>query len=103
MARESKGGPLDGENVGASESGPVRVYRLADGRALMLPGTRRPASADALEVLADIQQVVQRMTRDRDVLDELVNEARDNYRLPWSLVGFSVGTTAEAARQRWTA
>jgi hypothetical protein len=82
----------------------VEIRKSSDGVAVALPrsgSSKRRLNGDALDVLADVQGVVRRIQRDRATLDELVAEAR-KYGCPWTLLGFSVGTTAEAARKRWT-
>jgi len=81
----------------------VEVAKTAEGLPVLLPRTAgaRRLGGEKLEVLADVQAVARRIEEARERLDALVAEARD-LGVPWSLIGFSVGTTGEAARQRWT-
>lgn len=96
--------PLDSaEHIGSDDyDGPVALRRLPDGRALLLPhaGGGRQLHSDALDVLADMQTTVRRLQSQRTALDVLVDQARQ-VGVAWHLIGFSVGTTGEAARQRW--
>lgn len=110
MAKQSKAQPVDplGAELRIGDvtyDGMVEIRKLPDGRAVMLPsaGTgpgRRRLNLDALDVLADIQREVREIAARRDRLDALVDEARETG-TPWHLIGFSVGTTGEGARQRW--
>ena len=91
------------ERIGVEDpGGPVTLRRLPDGRAVLLPsaGGGRKLGFDGLDIVADIQATVRRLQAEREALDELVQQARE-VRVPWHLIGFSVGTTPQAAQQRW--
>jgi hypothetical protein len=79
--------------------GPVNVTMASDGRAVLLPSSFEPAYGD-VDLLADVQASVRAIRRQRDQLDAAVMHARVAG-LSWATIGFSVGTTGEAARQRW--
>jgi hypothetical protein len=102
MAKMSKDALGEDVALGADTGGPVEIRRLPDGRAMMLPVSPygRKLNVEAVEVLADIQGVMRDMITLREELDVLIEQAR-MCRAPWALIGFSVGTTGEAARKRW--
>jgi hypothetical protein len=67
----------------------------------------RPASFDRLrphtvDVLAELQRTVAARRRLADYIAHLVPEAREAG-ASWAQIGWSVGTSGEAARQRWGA
>lgn len=103
MPTTSTPDPLSSDvRLGVEDGGPVAVRRLPDGRALLLPAVTRgrQLSPDGLDVLADVQGSVRRLQAERQALDELVGVAREAG-VSWNLIGFSVGITAQSARERW--
>lgn len=50
--------------------------------------------------VADVQRISMHLREVREELDEAVRLAREDG-ISWHLIGWSVGTTAEGARQRW--
>lgn len=107
--RAPKTAPEDDEttaasNIGTDDSEPVTVRRTLEGHGYFTPV--QPAavgrlSTEAAELLAELQDVV--ITR-RELLlqvDELVEGLRE-HGVSWGLIGWSVGTSSEAARKRWS-
>lgn len=91
--------------VGAVDPGEdVRVYlsESVDGhrQAVALPASIRRLSGERLDVIHEVQDVARQMELLRAQLDQLVPEARE-LGVSWAAIGFSVGLTGEAARQRW--
>jgi acetylornithine/succinyldiaminopimelate/putrescine aminotransferase len=82
----------------------VSLATTFGGAALALPITpaaMRKLSAPAAIKLNDLQNVVRRRLELLDEMDELVGQLRA-VGVSWNLIGWSVGTTSEAARQRWS-
>ena len=80
----------------------VRVAEGVDGSrsAVLLPASARRLNGEQTEVLSQMQHRAIAAGRIRRELDDLAVEARD-VGISWSLIGWSVGLTGEAARQRW--
>lgn len=83
-----------------SIGGDVAFIRLDGGGMLMLPTAVRRLDDEGLDLVAHLQSVVARISEDQYHLDGLVAAAREGG-LSWAVIGWSVGTTGEAARQRW--
>jgi hypothetical protein len=88
------------------EGGPVAVRRTHDGRAFFQPADAlNPRALERLDgdqqhVLAAIQTNAMQIRMATEDLDQHVALARE-MGVSWHLIGWSVGTTGEAARQRW--
>ena len=82
---------FDGEDVlvMADANGPTIVPRSLE----KLRGEDRAVMAEVMRAAAAVMQA-------QAALSELVADARDRG-VSWSAIGWSVGTTGEAARQRW--
>jgi len=88
--------------------GPVAVRRLAlnesvqDGRAaaFFAPRAYKRLTDEGQQVLASLQRIAAQIHEMQAHLDEHVLDARD-LGASWDLIGWSVGTTGEGARQRW--
>ena len=80
----------------------IGVTRLPDGRHVVLPESLTRLAGHDLEIAADLQHVAAELRRLDDHRTALVREARDSG-LSWNAIGWCVGTTGEAARQRFGA
>lgn len=86
-----------------TEGGVVSVYDPESGRAYFAPlepAGLKKLSPQAAQVLSELQSIV---IHRRDLameLEERVQVLRD-LGVSWQLIGWSVGTSGEAARQRW--
>lgn len=81
------------------DDGPVTIVR-GGGFAAYMPGSVAKLDGDTIAMLRELQRHVMEMERMRARMDDLVLSAR-MHGASWSAVGWSVGTTSEAARQRW--
>jgi hypothetical protein len=94
--------------IGLHNDGPVYVHRLAlndsvqDGRAaaFFAPRAYKRLTQEGQAVLAGLQEISAQIHQMQGHLDEHVLEAREAG-ASWDLIGWSVGTTGEGARQRW--
>lgn len=93
--------PIDrcGAELEPGEAG-VALLRTADGRALFVPSSVSKLRGVQAELVVDIQDQAARVHEAQADLDRLIAEARDEG-VSWVAVGFSVGMTAQGARQRW--
>lgn len=78
----------------------VAVSRTASGAAYFRPRSIMNLSAEAAQVVAALQRAAIHRAEVDASIDELVLELRD-LGASWAAIGWSVGTTGEAARQRW--
>jgi hypothetical protein len=89
---------------GIGERGAVEIVRSADGEAFFRPAIRPRAwdrmGGEGRSMLAGVQRIASQIHEMQGHLGEHVMEARD-LGASWDLIGWSVGTTGEAARQRW--
>jgi hypothetical protein len=93
--------PVDVGNDDESEvSDGVAVMRTRLGRGVLLPRSLQGLSGDAAEAVADLQSCALEIHEKQRALEVFVHEAR-GYGVSWAGIGWSVGTSAEAARQRW--
>lgn len=101
MARRSREADFDPVDVGNEEFGdePIAIVK---GRtaASFIPASIARLDEDQAEVVGQIQHVALAIADHQDMLDNLVGEARD-LGVSWSAIGWSVGTTSQAARKRW--
>ena len=80
----------------------VRVHTVAGQQhAVVVPRTVQRLSGEAAEVLYEIQRDALEIEKRRDHISELVPLARD-LGVSWSAIGWSIGTTPQAAQQRFT-
>jgi len=104
MAKMTDDGLGDGdEGPGMAHQGSVEIRKLPDGRAVLLPATLggRRLSAEGVEVLADIEEEFRAIAAARAHIDDLVREARGDYGVPWTLIGFVLGLSDQGARKRF--
>jgi hypothetical protein len=90
----------------AHDGGDVAVQRTGSGAAFYQPAevaaprALARLSRDGQEVVADLQRVAIAARQAQEHVGEHVALAR-SVGASWDLIGWSVGTTGEAARQRW--
>lgn len=90
----------------AHTEGPVAVKRTHSGQAFFqptevaIPRALNRLSDQGREVIADLQAVAIAARQAQEHVSEHVALAR-RVGASWDLIGWSVGTTGEAARQRW--
>jgi hypothetical protein len=73
---------------------------MDDGRVAFLTNAAKNLSPQLVNTLTDLQELVVFRARLLDQVGELVGQLRAEG-VSWGLIGWYVGTTAEAARQRW--
>jgi len=78
----------------------VEIRRTDSGAALIVPRSIGRLGDEAAEAVAAAQHAVATIQRAQRDLDRAVADARAAG-ASWAAVGWSVGTTGEAARQRW--
>lgn len=69
-------------------------------RAAFLPRAMQKLGNDGVVMAADLQRTVLAMQQLQETLSRQVSEARD-MGMSWNSIGWCVGTTGDAARQRW--
>src|SRR4051794_25912419 len=79
--------------------GEVDVIRTGQGAVIVLPTRLRKASNDQLEAVADLQTIATTISRQVELLGDAVRTAR-SLGLSWDSIGWSVGTTGNAANKR---
>jgi len=82
------------------EDGDVGITRTPEGGLVILPVSVRRLTGEALEVASDIQAVAAEIGALQERLTEGVAYGRQ-VGLSWGVIGWSVGTTGDAARKRW--
>lgn len=103
MARSDDFEPMQlGTREGAEDG--VSVYRTKgpDGKqhAALMPQALGKLGKEGILMASDIQHTVLTIRQKQDELAELIAEARD-MGMSWNSIGWCVGTTGDAARQRW--
>ena len=80
----------------------VRTQTGPDGKPVVALQPRAFArlSDEAHEVMADLQRTAFELQEIREKLEALVIEARDAG-ASWALIGWSLGTSGDAANKRW--
>jgi hypothetical protein len=80
----------------------IRVTTGPDGRrsGVLVPRAFARLSEEGSEVVADLQREALALQETRRRIEALVMEARE-VGASWSVIGWSLGTTGDAARQRW--
>lgn len=93
-------------NVGTgdhTEDG-VSLYRATgpDGKqhAALMPKALGKLGKEGILMASDIQHTVISIRKQQEELEELIEQARD-LGMSWNSIGWCVGTTGDAARQRW--
>lgn len=91
-----------GDGKAAAKGVQVRTITDSEGRrsAVIVPVAFARLSQEAVEVVADLQRETLRLQEIRDRIEALVIEAR-TVGASWDVIGWSVGTTGQASRQRW--
>jgi hypothetical protein len=82
-------------------AGGVEVRRTADGAGYLVPRSIGRLTGEAGEVVQQLQDTVLQVVALEEHLEVLVLEGRA-LGVSWGGIGWSVGTTAQAARQRWS-
>ena len=82
----------------------VRTHTGPDGvkSVTIQPRAFARLSEEGQEVMADLQRTAFQLQEIREKLEALVIEARDAG-ASWAVIGWSLGTSGDAARQRWGA
>lgn len=80
----------------------IRVHTDSEGKrsAILVPVAFARLSQEGVEVVAELQREALRLQEIREQVEALVIEAREAG-ASWAVIGWSVGTTGDAARQRW--
>jgi hypothetical protein len=81
------------------EEDDVSVVKI-NGQFALIPESIRRLEPRSQEYMADLQHLVMDRIKIANQIDALVDESR-SAGVSWVAIGWSVGTTAEAARQRW--
>lgn len=102
MARKAKASDLEPTNVGNDDHDdePVAVVRGSRLRAAFVPASVSRLDDDQVAILADLQHVVLEIADRQDAVARLVADARSEG-CSWAAIGWSIGTSGEAARQRF--
>lgn len=78
----------------------VAVVRTPKGQTLLLPRSLTRLDGEGQDLAATLQHTAAALAELQAALEDQVHALRDAGG-SWSLVGWCVGTTGEAARQRW--
>jgi hypothetical protein len=78
----------------------VTVVRSANGGAYFLPRSITRLTGEAEVTVHALQEAATHRAQIDEDIEQLVSEARE-LGVSWAAIGWSVGTTGEAARQRW--
>jgi len=91
------------DEVASRDGVQVRVAVAADGKrsAVIVPRAFARLSEEGMEVVSDLQRKALALHDLRDEVEALVIEAREAG-ASWGVIGWSVGTSDQAARQRWS-
>jgi hypothetical protein len=95
--------PARDAQLGNADDIGVSLVMTEDGRAIfepMEPRAVRRATPQQLSCIADLQEPVRVIAAAVQDLDRAVIAARMSG-LSWQTIGWCVGTSSEAARQRW--
>lgn len=94
--------PVMGEMApGLNHDGPVQIVTTHDGAAFFTPPSAwRKLTAEQRMEFAALQQLVSQIHVMQGHLELHVQELRDAG-LSWHMIGWALGTTGEAARQRF--
>jgi len=91
------------DEVAYADGVQVRTSTGHDGGrvAVIVPRAFARLSGEAAEVVSELQRKALGMREIRDQVEALVMEARE-VGASWDVIGWSVGTTGDAARKRWS-
>ena len=91
-----------GDEVASRNGVQVRTATAADGHrsTVIVPRAFARLSQEGMEVVADLQREALALRDIRDRVEALVIESREAG-ASWDVIGWSVGTTGDAARKRW--
>jgi hypothetical protein len=91
-----------GDGEAASRGVQVRTVTDTEGRrsAVLVPVAFARLSQEGVEVVADLQRKALLLQEIREDIEALVVEAR-TVGASWDVIGWSVGTSGQASRQRW--
>ena len=78
----------------------VAVMRDDEGRASIVPRSMRKLPAELRAEVRSLIEAAAAVYESQAAVDEHVADLRQAG-VSWSLIGWAVGTTGEAARQRW--
>ncbi len=90
----------DGTDLDLVADGVVVALAPAGG-AYLMPKSVARLTGDAADVVAELQDAALARREINDRVEQLVCAARD-LGASWDAIGWSVGTTGQAARQRWS-
>lgn len=97
-------GEFEGAQIGRFHDGAVevRVVEHGDGSrsAILVPRGIKRLGEEGFEVMHSLQHITGELAQLSDALEREVNGARA-LGFSWASIGFCIGTTGEAARQRW--
>ncbi len=78
----------------------VSISRTGSGHGVLVPRSIGRLSGQALEAAAELQDLANLRARVASQVDEAVQAAREEG-LSWGAIGWSLGTSAQAAQKRW--
>ena len=102
QSRDDVDHAFDPVTIGTDEAaeGGVSIIRSETGRVAFVPRSVERLAGEALEIAGEMQEVVVSIREGQQALDGLVFEGRESG-MSWAAIGWCVGTSGEAARQRW--
>jgi hypothetical protein len=104
MAKRKRPTALEDTGPGLTETESVHVLRTPAGSAFFRPAVPPRSwgrlSEEGQEVIAGLQQIAAQIHEMQGHLEHHVHEARE-LGASWDLIGWSIGTTGEAVRQRF--
>lgn len=86
--------------IGHDEAWDVDVLRTPGGGVVLLPTTVRRLCGGQLELVRELQGITVGLRQLEDSRELVVSAAR-SAGVSWGAIGWSVGTTGDAARRRW--
>jgi len=102
---------LDDDDEGAFPGGPgvepdalglgVEIRRTAEGHGVLVPRALGRLTGEAAEIAAELQAIALHRAELLRLLGEAIADAREAG-VSWSVIGWCVGTTGDAANKRWS-
>lgn len=80
--------------------GDVTIGKTTAGKVVVVPVAIRRLGGPALDAYGDLERAALDLARARAVVEAAVIGCREEG-ISWDSIGWAVGTTGEAARQRW--